>query len=151
MPARVHNISKGKKSVSNLNNVIKNKCIKTINFSKLVRKLYPYPPASSVISVSAIDIHIVQIIGDVSAANFRSFPFLNFFHEYRRSFSFDIRQSENSFQRIKVSSANLYPWFYRDYFHVFINCVHGYDGARNLQANDIVRTRKFVHVIDLSV
>ena len=33
----------------------------------------------------------------------------------------------------------------------FTNGVHGYDRARNVHANDITRTRKFVHVIDSSV
>ena len=33
----------------------------------------------------------------------------------------------------------------------FTNCVHGYDRARNVHANGITRTRKFVHVIDSSV
>ena len=30
----------------------------------------------------------------------------------------------------------------------FTNCVHGYDRARNVHANNVTHTQKFVHVID---
>ena len=29
----------------------------------------------------------------------------------------------------------------------FLNCVHGYDGARNVHEKGVTRTRKFVHVL----
>ena len=33
----------------------------------------------------------------------------------------------------------------------FANCMHGYDRSRNVHANGVTRTRKFVHGIDYSV
>ena len=36
-------------------------------------------------------------------------------------------------------------------YQTFTNCVHGYDCARKVHANDVARTQKFVHVIGSSV